>query len=220
MVFLLGLWSDEESFLILPGEHVAIFGMTGSGKSTLTRKVRGLFSRVVIFDRLQEWAHATPVHDFESFKVAYRELFEAPAFEIVIKPRPGMSTDALLDMTDKILALIYQVEMHQKKGLSVIFEEVWLYAPIHSIPQWFQETMLTGRHYGISIVGNSQRPASVSKTLVSQARHIFIGQFYEARDRKYFEECFGRIPELANPPQKFTFYWFRPNQKTVLISTN
>lgn len=206
--------------MILPGEHVAIFGMTGSGKSTLTRKVRGLFSRVVIFDRLQEWSASTPVTDFESFRVAYRALYLEPSFEIVIKPRAGMSTEALLTLTDQVLSLIYQVESHTKKGIGIIFEEVWLYAPIHSIPQWFQETMLTGRHYGISIIGNSQRPASVSKTLVSQARHIFVGQFYEARDRKYFEECFGRIPELDNPPQKFNFYWFRPNQKTVLISTH
>lgn len=208
--------------MINAGEHIIIFGMTGSGKSTLTGKIAGLFQRRIIFDRLQEWQSAEfpTASSFEEFKNIYRENFQRNEFTIIFEPAPGMAQDELLETTNNILALVYQVESHTGKGIVLIFEEVWLYAPIHSIPTWFQETMLTGRHHRISVVGNSQRPAHVSKTLVSQARHVFVGQFFEARDKKYFEETFGRIPELENPPEKFSFWWFRTNEKPLLITTD
>lgn len=208
---------------INPGEHAIVFGMTGSGKSTLTEKISTLFSRRVIFDRLHEWRGrvegAVTVRNFEQFKAAYKHFYEQDFFTIIFEPQAGLPQEILLEMVNHTLHLIYMVEDHAKKGILVVFEEVWLYAPLHNIPVWFQETMLTGRHKRISVIGNSQRPASVSKVLVSQARHVFIGQFYEARDKKYFEDTFGRIPEIARPPAKYNFYWFRPQEKTLLITT-
>ena len=206
--------------MIHAGEHSIIFGMTGSGKSTLTRKISTLFLRKIIFDRLREWSgEGIEVDSYDSFKKVFRELHLSDSFCIVFQPGYGGDSDSLVEETNQILALIFQVESHTQKGIALIFEELWLYAPLHNIPAWFQETMLTGRHHNISVIGNSQRPADVSKTFVSQARHCFVGQFYEYRDRKYFEDTFGRIPELANPPKKFTFYWFRPAEKPLLIST-
>lgn len=196
--------------------------MTGSGKSTLTKKVRGLFHRAIVFDRLGEWASSGPaftVHDYESFKNVYRAQYMQSAFEIIVRPRPGTAPENLLILTNQILALVYQVEAYNKLGLALVFEEVWLYAPLHNIPHWFQETMLTGRHQRISVIGNSQRPAHVSKTLITQARHVFIGQYNHYRDRQCYEETYGRIPELSNPPEIFHFWWMRPNQKPCLIST-
>lgn len=206
--------------MIFPGEHTIIFGMTGSGKSTLTQKIAVLFDRRIIFDRLNEWDGENVAGDFDEFKKLYGEFHTLDSFTIIFQPYSGMDADTLVQLTDRILSLIFQVESYNAKGIALIFEEVWLYAPIHSIPPWFQEIMLTGRHHRISVIGNSQRPANVSKTLVSQSRHLFIGQFYESRDRKYFEETFGRIPELDNPPEKFKFLWFRPQEKPLLISVS
>lgn len=213
--------------MILPGEHVIIFGMSGSGKSTLTRKISGIFSRMVIFDRLQEWPRGeVSATDFYSFQKIYREKYLLPEFNIVFQPRPGMHGDELLAVTNQILHLIYSVEksFHENngysQGIALIFEEVWLYAPIHQTPPFMQEIALTGRHYRISLIGNAQRPASVTKTIVSQARHFFIGQYYESRDAKYYYDTFGDIPELDKSPEKFNFYWFRPGQALQLISVN
>jgi DNA helicase HerA-like ATPase len=159
------------------------------------------------------------VGNFQAFKVEYQRVYALPCFAIVVTPPAGADSALLIELTNNILSLVYQVEAFNRRGLGIIFEEVWLYAPLHNMPSWFQETLLTGRHNRISVVGNSQRPASVSKTLVSQCRHVFIGQYFEYRDAKYFEDTFGRIPELATPPKKFEFWWFRTGQKPELIST-
>lgn len=208
--------------MITLGEHVSIFGITGSGKSTLTGQLAEAFQRRVIFDRLGEWSteDVPTAQDFLSFAAIYEQLHAEPAFTILFRPRPGLDHDALLHEVNQVLALIYRVEAQHPQGLALIFEEVWLYAPLHSMPPWFQETLLTGRHHRLSVIGNSQRPASVSKVFISQCRHVFVGQFFESRDRKYFEDTFGRIPQLETPPEKFHFWWFRTAQEPVLITTN
>lgn len=206
--------------MIQPGEHVTIFGITGSGKTTLTRKVAALFPRRIVFDRLNDHAGGgVEVRDFHSFARVYRELHEHDAFSIVVRPPAGVDAESLQDLCDAILQLAYSVESYNSQGLGIIFEEVWLYAPLHFMPPWFQETLLTGRHYRISLIANSQRPAHVNKALIGQSRHVFVGQFFESRDRKYYEESFGRIPEIAQSPPKFNFWWFRTDQKPVMIST-
>jgi energy-coupling factor transporter ATP-binding protein EcfA2 len=216
--------------MIYPGEHIAIFGLSGCGKSTLTRQVSTLYDRKIIFDRLGEWSGEAGefVHDFNSFAHAYRRCYLLPHFRLIFRPRAGTHGDGLPETCDEIFRLIYTVEQDRQyqarmagqadpQGLGLILEEAWLYAPNHNVQPWLMENLLTGRHQKISIITNSQRPASVSKILVSQARHVFIGQFFESNDRKYYAECLGDIPELANPPGKFEFIWKRVGGDTSRV---
>lgn len=196
---------------ILPGEHVILFGLPGSGKTTLTRKISAMYERKIVFDRLGEWEGFPTFRDFDSFAAAYRdELSRGDSFTLVIRPPAGYSQERLIEFSDQVLALVYQCENFNREGLAIIFEEIWLYVPLHGVSDWMYEILLTGRHPRISLIGNAQRPALVSKTLVSMSKHVFIGNFFEANDRKYYRDLLGDHPIIENPPPKHRFLWLRP----------
>lgn len=211
--------------MIESGQHVFISGISGSGKSTLTRKIADLSERRIVFDRLGEWHSPDPAlvfHDYHQFQALYRVQHVNAAFTLLYRPRRGISPEDLFQEVEAILALVHSVESSARAGIALVMEEVWLYAPTYSIGPWFQEIALTGRHFGISVIANAQRPANVAKTFVSQCRHVFIGQYFEQRDHIYYRETLGDLPELRKPIPRFNFLWFRPDmyesERTQMIT--
>jgi DNA helicase HerA-like ATPase len=210
--------------LIPPGEHIIIFGMTGSGKSSLTRQISEYYARQIIFDRKREWKNVegTYVFDFKTFSDAYRSLENQDAFRIVVQFRPGISADEFDTQFGCILNLLHQRESGHGRGLLLLIEEVWLYSSPHYLNDWLKEIILTGRDPAkITLLMNSQRPASVHKDLTSQSQHFFIGQYFDVNDALYFRQVLGESRyKLSKDLPKFRFVWFRPGSDTPsLIQT-
>lgn len=195
--------------MIKPGEHVIIFGVTGCGKSTLTREVAlSSFSRIIIFDRMKEWSEPgfLVVKNFKEFLAEYQKNFKT--VKIIVQFRPGISQKEMVQEADKILNYIYDHE--QAGGIGVVFEEVWLYAELHDCPDSIREVLLTGRHKSISLISNSQKPALVSKIVTGQSRHMFVGQHFDPRDKMFFQS-YG----ILESPQKYSWVYFCGGEKTT-----
>lgn len=138
---------------------------------------------------------------------------------IVFQTDIEAGTDAGSEQFNQILRVIYKTcRLRPELNTCLIFEEIHFYASAHFVEPWLQECVLTGRHSGFAILGNSQRPASVHKSLISQSANIFVGQLYEPRDMQYLSEAMGADAFQAKSLPKFSFVFFRPGQAVQIVS--
>lgn len=206
--------------VIEPGQHVAILGITGCGKSTLTRALVLPEARVLVIDRMHEWGPDDPelsdfrfAYSYEEFLKIYEEDFEH--VRLVVRVPIGMSSEELAGYLDRILYVVYRAESQRQLELFVVLEEVQFYAPNNGmVVPMLVEIYLTARKYKISVIANSQKPALVARVVTGQSRHVFIGQFHDPRDAAFFKE-FG----VEQSPAQFDWYHFQAGQGLRLIKS-
>lgn len=196
-----------------------IFGMRGSGKSTLTRRLSEVYDRRIVFDRLHEWNDGIIFRNFEQFSNLWAQLHDKEYFILIFQTDIEAGSDQQSEIFNQILRVIYKTcKMNPGLSTCLIFEEIHFYGGAQFIEPWLWECVLTGRHAGLAIMGNSQRPASVHKSLVSQAANLFVGQLYEPRDMQYLSEAMGQDAFKAKSLPKFSFVFFRPGQPAQIVS--
>lgn len=188
-------------------EVISIVGMRGSGKSTLTKRLAQKHSRIIVFDKMNEWVkYASHIcNDLESFKIFWRENFHKKSFLCVIQFPFGSEIDDLQELTDTIVKILYHTGLESEQDTCLIFEEAQFYFPSMQVSGVMFELLTTGRHASLSIIANTQRPASVSKLLISQSDKVFVGQIFEFNDLKYLVGSLGESAKHVRQLQKFYF---------------
>ena len=185
-----------------------VLGMRGCGKSTLTKILSRNHPRLIIFDIVDEWAGTHVAHNFQEFANIWRDQFNQGKYQIVIKFKFGTDQKTIIDIQTQITTLIYITGKDSGIETCIIFEECQFYFPNHGLHAVNMHLLTTGRHAFINIIANSQRPASISKLLISQSKKIYVGQLYEANDIGYLYETLGDLatesPNLK--PMEFIFY--------------
>jgi len=204
--------------LIQANDISVVLGMRGSGKSTLSRKLASCFGRLVVFDRLQEHTDGVIVNDFRAFSGAWKTLWNKKNFKIIIQFDIEEKSEEQDAFFSEVLRVCYKSNRLMGIPLCILIEEVHFYAAPTSINKWLFECVLTGRHSKLSIIANSQRPASIHKALISQANNIFIGQLYEMRDIDYLEKTVGSCALNARSLPKYNFIHYRVGSSPKIIS--
>ena len=194
--------------------------MRGCVKSTLTKKLAESHPRKIVFDFVQEWHDGTHyVNSYEEFCNIWREIFHASHYTIIVRYEFGISQEQITKTQTDICKLIYLTGRDSQVETTIIFEEAQFYFPTHGLASENMHLLTTGRHAFINIIANTQRPASISKLLLSQSKEVYIGSLYEMNDIKYLYDSVGELAlEARNlKPMEFIYYPIGDRQKISII---
>lgn len=159
---------------------VAVIGSTGSGKSHFVKKVLDAKPpRVLIWDPMKEYGHAgTVVKDQTAHLVAQLRRVGGGNFSLVYQPRKDSEAVMRAQFT-----VFCKAALAVGKVLMVVEEMALVTKAGYSPPGWL-EVVTGGRHYGLMVVGTSQRPALLDKTFFSNCTMIRVGKLSSAGDKK------------------------------------
>lgn len=148
--------------------RIGIWGASGSGKSSLAKQILKGRGRVIVFDPLDEY-QAQRMARVTSGRQLLGAMAEAVrGFRLAYVPRAGAEADHL----DQLCQVLIQAQAPYKESggrngwpLTLVVEEMNLSFPVHGGAErcpGFAEVCSRGRHFGIEVLGLSQRLAEVS----------------------------------------------------------
>lgn len=183
------------------GEHMAVDGQTGSGKSTFVRTV--LLSRkyeIILRSKPDKVKYVVD----KKAKLA-KAMLDNRWDRLEIEPK----------YEEQTAEFARALEYAWKHGKWTVYIDELYYA-IRSLKlEPFIERLLTqGRSKGISVVVGMQRPVRVTRFAISEATHIISGNL-EGRDARTLGEATWESLELAvQRLERFQFAWgYRPTKQ-------
>lgn len=189
------------------GEHIAIIGTTGTGKTFLT-------SRLVDYRRYVAILRTKP--DDVKFK-GFKTVKDAKALE-----SPGKNSRLLIvpEFTkQKVVAANVFDTIWQMGGWTIVIDELFYAHDVLGMKGFIDMLLTQGRSKKISVVVGMQRPVNVTRFALSEATHIFSFRL-EGRDQKTirdissdtFAESTGRVPP-------FHFAHYHVKTRSVAVGT-
>lgn len=198
------------SFQPQPASRIAILGRTGSGKTVLSKTLQSCYPRVLIIDKVHDYAPDGETHFFSDF---------AKFSEFLLR----------YQHTGR-LRVVYQLDIHERDYMGVA-EEIFALAydwgnclvnvdecQYFDHSHYLKQLILVGRRRNIATICSTQRPANLSKDIISQASDLFVGTLFETNDHKYLKDCLNpedleKLPSI--PPHHFLHY--RPGQPSEIV---
>jgi len=191
--------------------RIVVLGRTRCGKTVLSKMLQASYPRVVIIDVVHDYRPDGKTHFFSDFRAFGEFMVRAQHHEKFRVVFQFSIHDQNKEQTaDEIFALLYEVG-----NILVVVDECQFFGACH----YMKQLVLVGARKNIAMLTITQRPANLSKDLVSMASDIFIGQLFETNDVKYLKEIIN--PEdLAKVTgiQKGHFLHFKPGQPSEIIS--
>lgn len=153
---------------------MAVIGASGSGKSYHVKKhlVKLKPTRLMIWDLLNEYQDAATMAGSLADVV---KAAKGKAFKIRYRPAGDQST------WKEQFSLFCEIAYKAGRVCLVVEELAFVTTPSWA-PQWWRMMTLTGRHEGMTVIGCSQRPASVDKDFWSNCTSIRCGRLNDKND--------------------------------------
>jgi hypothetical protein len=182
------------------GEHVAVIGDTGTGKTYLVSKLIALRNYVVVL-RTKPDDIAFP--GFRRFTTAKAGMEDWRNNKILLEPDYRFQAREGAEMLEYAWS--------QRKW-TIVVDEGW-YAERLGLQKLMERLWTQGRSVKISLVVGMQRPVEISRFTISQATHLFTFRV-EGRDLKTIRD--STTPRIVEPVHSLTghdfIYFNRPGR--------
>jgi len=194
------------------GEHVAVIGDTGTGKTTLLTHLVPRRSAVVVFrTKLDQRIEPKFGRSFKPITKA-SEMDDLRVDRFVLTPKfeaQGREGYAMLERGWK------------DGGWCIVIDELW-YAERLGLRSAIERLLTQGRSQGVTVVMGMQRPVQVSRFALSQATHLFSFRV-EGGDVPRMREAFTMqvIPYINADsstviPEHHFVYWHRARRQLAV----
>lgn len=202
-------------------QRLGIFGASGCGKTTKARELTAGLGRVIYFDPLGEWGRDKGVKPFVSLdklKQALRRNF-GQGFRFAFLPAFGEEETQLQDLSYYLATLQSGYGTQHTAQLTLVVDELDQSFPTGSMQKnrknGFGFLCCRGRHFGINLIGISQRMHLVDNVFRANCSGVYLYRHAEPADIDIGVRMLGR--EYRDAFQKLNNYeyFFKSGQKII-----
>lgn len=183
----------------MPGEHVAVIGDTGSGKThLLARGLLRLRRYVVVFKTKPDPDDAQKWQGFKRIRQA-RLMNDERHERFLLIPEYRRQAIEGYDMINRVW---------RQGGWTTVIDEGWYAEKTLGLTQPIEMLLTQGRSKMISVVYGQQRPVTTSRFVISQATHVFVFRV-EGRDAKTVAESTSpRMMAVIEDLDRYEFAYY------------
>ncbi len=186
-------------------EHVAIFGMTGSGKTTFVKKLYGGLKagHVVVLDvkhDISDLPDAVIINDENEINKYLKD-----GYNIIFRPKTNRP-----EIYDKVADVVFN-----RGNTILVLDEAVEVIPEGALTDSFKRIFIRGRSRRAVCWFLTQRPALISKTAISQAVHTFTFALIQIHDKKAVCVNIPLDIDEFNLLRQYDFFHFRQGDRLV-----
>jgi hypothetical protein len=195
-------WSELEAYLSenwQQGQHVALIGKTGSGKSHLALRLLEIRPFVIIiatkrYDPLLEEATKGYIVREDMSEIPRTDEGYPIHNRVIVWPGTALKDEnARLKAQALSVTNTLNTAERQRYWTVLIDDVMWVYDML-GLSKKLEAIWYQARSAGISMVAAAQRPVKTPRNMVAQASHLFLFSVSDKRDLEHFREIAGQIP--------------------------
>lgn len=195
---------------ILPNEHVASIGMTGTGKSYLVENYLRGYKNVVKLDIKHEYDERMfygenpwiGLKEFDDYQMCenLEELPNIMTEKIIYQPSYEYQTKEQYDLFFKWIF---------ERGNTILWiDEMMNVGTANTYPPQLRRLYTMGRSHGIGIWACTQQPSNIPTVALANSKHFFVFNLPLPQDRKKLVDTTGQL-ELWEQPKGHNFWYYK-----------